>query len=256
MNAELVAPPKPMDTNPLALYQLAIEKGVDPDKLGKLLDLAEHWNAERAREAFARDMRFCQEEMPIVVKDAKNSQTGSRYAKLENIQIVAKPIYTKWGFSVAFSESDIPPKEGWKRTICRVTHKDGHEKASHIDLPLDGFGAKGQPIGNMNPVQAAVSTASYGERKGLCMAFAITIADEDVDGNAETGVISEEEWKTLETQINDCHMVGNPVNRPGFLGWLASIEPKEPLEDLRKLPKAKFTKAVAELDRKARQVKK
>jgi hypothetical protein len=54
----------------------------------------------------------------------------------------------------------------------------------HLDLPIDGVGAKGNAIGAMNPVQGCISTGTYGQRVLTCRAFNITVADTDMDGQA------------------------------------------------------------------------
>lgn len=167
--------------NPLALLSRAVEKGMDPGQLKALVDLHEQWRAARAVEAFNAAMNVCQAEMPTVVRDGHNTQTKSTYAKLENVTHTAKPIYTRHGFSLSFAEDDCPTP-GFKRTICDVRHAQGHCVRYHLDLALDGIGPKGNPIGNMNAVQAGVSTGSYGQRVLTCRIFNITVADTDLDG--------------------------------------------------------------------------
>jgi hypothetical protein len=121
--------------------------------------------------------------MPCIVRDAENEQTKSRYVKLETITHRAKEIYTGHGFSLSFSEAESSI-EKFKRIVCLVRHVEGHSESHWIDLPLDGFSAKGNPIGAMNPVQAAISTGSYGQRVLTCRVFNITIADTDLDGQS------------------------------------------------------------------------
>lgn len=164
-----------------ALIERAVEKGLDPAQLKALVDLHEQMRATSAKEAFNAAMRDCQEELPLIVKDAKNEQTGSLYAKMDHIQGIAKPIFTKHGFALSFAEADSPIA-GFKRTICDVRHCEGHTERYHLDLPLDGFSAKGNPIGSMNPVQAAISTGTYAQRYLICRIFNITVSDTDLDG--------------------------------------------------------------------------
>lgn len=182
MNELIDAPlPSEVATNPLMLLEKAVERGMDPAQLKALVDLHEQWQASRAREAFNSAMKECQAELPLIVKDAENSQTKSRYAKMEYIQVIAKPVITKHGFALSFAEEDCPTPE-WKRTICDVRHSGGHCVRYHLDLPLDGVGAKGNAIGAMNRVQAAVSTGTYAQRYLIARIFNLTIADTDLDG--------------------------------------------------------------------------
>ena len=174
---------QPLDT-PLSILSLAISKGCDPDALDKLLALQERWEANQARKLFAESMHSCQQEMPRILRDKENSQTRSRYATLERVQERSQPIYSAHGFSLSYGEADCI-REGWKRTVCDVRHVGGHCERYHLDLPLDGFSAKGTAIGAMNPVQAAISTTSYGQRRLLCMIFNITLTNEDNDGQPQ-----------------------------------------------------------------------
>lgn len=167
--------------NPLQLIERAVERGLDTEQLKALVDLQERWNANRAREEFAAAMNTCQQELPLIVKDANNAQTKSAYVRMETVQHLAKPVISKHGFSLSFGESDCPTAD-MKRTICDVRHSAGHCEQYHLDLPLDGVGAKGNAIGAMNRVQAAVSTGTYAQRYLTCRIFNITIAETDRDG--------------------------------------------------------------------------
>lgn len=222
--------------NPLMLIASAIDKGIDPDRLGKLLDLQERYEKSRAVEAFHAAMNACQSEMPLVVRDAENTQTRSRYATLESIQAIAKPVYSRHGFALSFGEADCA-KEGWKRIVCDVRHTGGHSATYHIDLPIDGIGAKGNAIGGMNPVQGCVSTLSYGQRTLTCRIFNVTVADEDIDGQCE-GFITVEQRDQLESLIKQKN-----VDRDRFLHW-ANIP------ELVDMPRADFPKALDMLRRK------
>lgn len=168
--------------NPLMLIERAIERGIAPDQLKSLVDLQEQWAAAQAKSAYARAMTDAQSEMPVVVRDAENEHTRSRYARLETVTRLAKPVYTKHGFALSFSESESP-KPTMKRIVCKVSHREGHAELHWIELPIDGTGAKGGKS-SMNEVQGCISTNSYGHRVLTCNVFNITIADTDLDGEA------------------------------------------------------------------------
>lgn len=174
-------PPQAIAVNPLTLLQAAVDKGMSPEQLRSLVDLHEQWRAARAREAFAAALNACQAELPTIVRDAENTQTHSRYVRLETITHRAKPIYTSHGFALSFSEDDST-KEGFKRIVCDIIHREGHSERRWVDLPVDGIGPKGNPVGGMNAVQGCISTGSYGQRVLTCRIFNITIADTDLDG--------------------------------------------------------------------------
>lgn len=169
-------------TNPLLLLQAAVERGMDPGQLKALVDLHESWRAARAKEAFGTAMNACQAEIPTIVRDAENTQTRSRYARQETIIHQIKPIYVNHGFSLSFSEDDAA-QPTMKRHVCLIRHNAGHSERHWVDLPADGIGPKGNPIGGMNAVQGCISTGSYAQRVLTCRLFNITIADTDLDGN-------------------------------------------------------------------------
>ncbi len=194
--------PPPRTDGPTDLIQLAVSQRMDADSIAKLVALVEGRERQVAEKAFTQAMQQAQQEMPTVVRDGTNSQTKSTYATLDAIQHTIKPVYARHGFALSFAEADAP-LEGWKRTICDVRHVGGHSARYHVDLPLDGVGAKGNPIGAMNPVQAAVSTGSYGQRVLLCRIFNLTIAESDVDGQSMADLLrlNHEQRKQLDDFI-------------------------------------------------------
>lgn len=224
-------------TTPMDLLAVAVENNLDPDRLGKLMDLQERWERNQAEKAYAVAMHAAQQAMPKVHKGSKNSQTGSTYAALEDVQSVARPVYSAHGFSMNYGEGDCPV-EKFKRTVCDVRHVGGHCVRYHLDLPIDGVGAKGNAIGNMNPVQACISTTSYGQRRLCCMIWNITLSDEDDDGQAGA-TITEEQIATLNEWIESTN-----ADVPRFLSWLG-------VEKLSQISAQQFPNALRQLKRKA-----
>lgn len=224
------------EVTPMTLLRDGVGSGMSADQLRQLVELQEHMAEHAAKQAFAKAMHACQMEMPTVVRDAQNTHTRSKYAFLETIQKQAKPIYSKHGFSLMFGEADCP-LTGYKRTTCDCVHEQGHVRSYHLDLPIDGTGAKGG-ANSMNAVQGCISTTSYGQRRLLCMIFNITIADEDDDGNGATQKITQDQYALLEELI-----VETNADRVRFL----AIYQVEKLGDL---PQSKFNDAWAALKRK------
>lgn len=166
------------------LIRLAIKNNIsDPDALAKIVDLVNRERAFQAEREFTAALRDAQEAMPAVVRGAANQSTGKLYASLDDILPVVKPILAAAGFALSFAEADCP-LAGWKRTVCDLRHCGGHSVRYHVDLPLDGVSAKGNAIGSMNPIQAAVSSGTYGQRVLLVRICNLTIADSDADGQS------------------------------------------------------------------------
>jgi hypothetical protein len=152
----------------------------DVAKFGELLRLQRDVGHDQARRAFNAAMADAQSEMLPVVRDAKNSHLGNRYAKLETIDAAMRPIYTRHGFSVRFGSAPSP-REGDIRIICTVAHAGGYFEENHLDAPLGATGSQGGRTAT-TPVQAVGSAVTYLRRYLLTMVFNIVLADDDDDG--------------------------------------------------------------------------
>src|SRR3990167_873967 len=82
----------------------AISEGADLEKLGKLLELQERWEANQSKKLFTSAFSSAQQKIVAVIRTKINPQTHSKYASLEDIIKSAQPIYTAEGFSVIFYE--------------------------------------------------------------------------------------------------------------------------------------------------------
>lgn len=223
--------------HPLAIIQAAVERGMDPDQLGKLMDLQERYERSRAIEAFNQALNRVQQSLPIVLRDAKGAK--SRYAKLESVNRIIKPVYTGEGFSLSFSTEDA--EAGTIRISATLLHSGGHEK-KYVgpSMPIDGTGAKGGQMA-MTELQGHGSTISYGRRYLTCLIFDVTIADEDNDGNGPT--ISPPQIESINRLIEEIRAAGKPFDFQKFLAWLG-------VKSLDELPQSKVAKALMELNRK------
>lgn len=163
----------------LSMLEGAINSGLEPEKLLQFYEIHKLNEENEARKAFALSMALAQEEIPAVGKDSRNDQTNSWYSSIDNMIMKAKPVYTKHGFSLVFSEEEAK-KEGWVRTVCEVIHKQGHIRKYYKELPLDNAGIKGSV--NKTTIHAVGSTTSYGRRYITALIFNISTGD-DNDGN-------------------------------------------------------------------------
>lgn len=226
-------------SHPLVLLQAAIDKGVDPEQLGKLMDLAERWEANRASKEFDKAMSLCQSQMPAILRDAENSHTRSRYARFESLNAVIRPIYTKHGFSISFTEEDCPV-EGSIRLVLDIAHEGGCTRRKRIDIPLDGKGIKGND--NMTATQGKMSTISYAKRGLMKMVFNLAETDEDQDGNSQ--YVSPDQIQEINDLIAEYQDLSDKkVNIEKFLAWLG-------VESLDRLDKKGYQKAIDDLKRK------
>lgn len=244
---ELVPAPPP---SPLTIINRAVELKMGADEIGKLIALHNGMEDRLAQAAFQQAMVRCQQEMPTVVRDRTNPRTKSNFASLDRINALAHPIYTRHGFYVTFSEQPAA-REGWIRTVAEIGHTGGHKQTAYLELPHDGIGPKGEPIGGMNAVQGAVSSGSYGVRILLCRLFNIAIANTDHDGEE---YIEEPDAAELERIIRKIKM---PAGQ--FALWLkfAGTKPADPLKptyaDIRTVYKGMFPEVLGDLERRERE---
>jgi hypothetical protein len=159
------------------MIQLASSGGdFDVEKFGKMLEFQERHEANEARKVFASDFATVQANIEAVVKTKINPQTKSKYAGLENVLEMSKPVYTEHGFSIIFYEGETKVAESI-RVCADVLHKAGHKQTYHFDVPLDGKGIKGNA--NMTKIHGKASSVSYGRRYLLCMIWNIPTPDDD-----------------------------------------------------------------------------
>lgn len=164
----------------MQLIQLAVEKGADIEKLEKLMDLQDRFEAKNARKAFFNALSKFQSELPVIKKqglasfDHKNGggNTSYTYAKLEDIAKAIKPLLSANGLSYRYEQQS---DQQCLTIVCIVTHEEGHEERTQMSGFPDQSGKK-------NPIQQIASTVSYLRRYTLTGALGITVSDEDDDG--------------------------------------------------------------------------
>ncbi len=162
------------------IEQVALNPDADVEKLRAVMDMKMQMFNRGAEIEFNAAMSRAQSEMVPVVAASQNTQTNSKYAKLEKIIAEISPIWTRHGFALTFGTGDCP-KDGWYRVECEVSHSAGHSKKYHADLPPDMAGIAGKT--NKTAIHGFGSTTSYGRRYLTCLVFNIAIKGEDNDGN-------------------------------------------------------------------------
>lgn len=163
---------------------------IDVAKLESLLRMQREIIADDARVRFNRAMSAAQAEIIPVVRDAVNPETRSKYARLETVDAAIRPIYTRHGFNLSFTEV---PNEGPELKIaCLVKHDAGHVEPYHLSALSDTTGPKGGA--NKTQVQGVGSSVSYLRRYLTLMIFNVALANDDNDGNRvrsqETGELA------------------------------------------------------------------
>ncbi len=159
------------------IMKVAADPQCDMEKMERLLQMHERMQAHQAQVQFSADLAAMQCDIPSIAERGKGH--GSiRYATLEDINDVVKPIMQRFGFAMSFK---VEHHQGGINVTGILMHKAGHREETTILLPSDTSGSK-------NAVQAVASSVSYGKRYVMCAMLNITTRGEDDDGNAAAPV--------------------------------------------------------------------
>jgi len=161
--------------------KLVLNPDVSIDKLERVIAIQDQKEAKQSETAFNAAMAKAQHEMSPVSANAVNTHTRSKYATFDQLDRSLRPIYTKHGFALSFDEGETD-KADHLRCLCYVTHKAGHTRTYHKDVPIVTTGAKGNTL--MTPTHANASADTYGMRYLLKKIFNVAIGEADDDGNA------------------------------------------------------------------------
>lgn len=159
---------------PASLLSQAIEKGLDVESLGKLMDLQERWQAGQARKLFFEAFTEFQSSCPDLrkTKEVNFGQTKYNFAPLADIcRQIGKTLKSS-GLSYRWEIQDNPTE---MKVTCLVSHLDGHTEKTTMTSPPDSSGSK-------NAIQARGSAIEYLKRYTLIGALGLSTADSDIDG--------------------------------------------------------------------------
>jgi len=169
-------------STPQDLLALAVQKDLDMEKLEKLMELQERWEAGEARKAFYRALSEFQSTVPNLVKDGEVDFTGQsgkrthyKYTPLSSIVTQIRDLMFAVGLSYRY---EIQSEESSLTVRCIVSHVMGHSETTEMRAPTDTSGMK-------NIIQGFGSTVTYLERYTLIAALGLVTADEDNDGRVD-----------------------------------------------------------------------
>lgn len=162
---------------PMDLLQKAMDTGADLDKLEKLMDMQDRYEAGQARKAFVSALNAFKEDPPEIQKNKTIEHNGkliSKYAGLDQVSRVIGAALTAHGLSHRW---DTEQGEGGISVTCILTHEQGHSEKTTLKAGADTGGAK-------NNIQALGSTLTYLQRYTLLAATGMSVGDTDDDGGA------------------------------------------------------------------------
>lgn len=180
------------------IQRAAADPTVDIDKLERLIQLSERMQAKTAEGEFNAAMAEMQCEIPTIAERAKGHGT-IKYATLEDISDIVKPIMKANGFAISFK---VEHTAAGLSVTGILMHRAGHREQTTMLLPLDTSGSK-------NAVQAVGSSTSYGKRYVMCALLNITTRGEDDDAysaapSANEPMITDIQARQLNSILEKC----------------------------------------------------
>lgn len=186
-NNELVE----VNSNPVQVLSmisgLVQRENFDIDALEKLIKLQNDAEDRQAKRAFNMALSEMLGEIPVIAKTGINTFQGTKFAKLEDVVEITRPILNKYGFSITYKQEQQmmeniktePNSIFCMMTVtCILKHREGHEESNSIQLPIATI--KGQ-----TPIQAMGMGSTYGRRYTLMQALNIATSGDDNDGYSE-----------------------------------------------------------------------
>lgn len=170
---------------PLDLLQVAMDQKADIDKLTKLFELNERYEANEARKAYNAAMTEFKKHPPQIDKNKKvGFGSGDRavaytHATLDHICDIITAALATHGITHRWKVEQSP---SIIRVTCVLRHESGHEEGTTLEAGADGSGSK-------NGIQAIGSTVTYLQRYTLLAATGLATkgADDDASGGGSLG---------------------------------------------------------------------
>lgn len=195
-------------------------------------------------------------ELKVILRNRYNDHTKSKFADLQAVDEVIRPIYTKHGFSISF-DGVKHDGEFWVRATLRHVTPGvpmDHVQTYELPAPPDLVGAKG--AANKTEIQGICSATTYMRRYLKFMIFDAATGD-DNDGNRQraandTGeVLGQKAVDLLYQLIADVAYdpLATATNERGFLDSFGFAD----LKTIKDIPAREFARLKnALLDKKSR----
>ena len=208
---------------PMAMLQIAVEKGASVEQLERLMALQERYEANEAKKEFVAAMTRFKENPKVIEKNklvdfqTSKGRTSYKHATLANVCDVIGPELSAVGISHRWETEQL--ENGMIRVTCILTHARGHSEKVWLQAGRDD-------TGNKNSIQAVGSTVTYLQRYTLLAATGMAVADQrDDDGGG--GSVHEM----------------NPDAKADFLAAVEALADKKAAESLWQTIAAECTKS-------------
>ena len=179
----------PSAVDPGQLIVLAVQQGADIDKLEKLMELQERWDANNARKKFFDSFATFQSIVPMIKK--RKQGHNYTYAPLGDIAEQIRAALDQCKLSYRF---EIKEQGESINVTCIVSHRLGHQELTSMSGAADTSGSK-------NAIQSLGSTVTYLQRFTLIGALGLTTADDDIDGRISSETITEGQAASMKARL-------------------------------------------------------
>ena len=170
---------------PMAMLQIAVEKGASVEQLERLMALQERYEANEAKKEFVQAMTRFKDNPKVIEKNATvdftspKGRTHYKHATLANVCDVIGPALSAVGISHRWETEQL--EGGAIRVTCILTHSRGHSERVWLQASRD-------ESGNKNHIQAVGSAVTYLQRYTLLAATGMAVQDQrDDDANGGAG---------------------------------------------------------------------
>ncbi|KKM63965.1 hypothetical protein LCGC14_1506150 [marine sediment metagenome] len=152
---------------------------IDADKLMKLLEVNERYEANEAKKAYVIAMAEFKKNPPEIIKDrnvnysTSKGTTNYNHATLANVTSTINTALSGHGLTASW----ITAQENGVKVTCKITHILGHSEETTLTAAPDTSGGK-------NAIQAIGSTVTYLQRYTLLALTGLATTEQDDDGAA------------------------------------------------------------------------
>ncbi len=227
-----VAAREPAEVSPIILMIRTMKDGgMDLEKVEKMMDLQNKWEANQARKAYTQAMSDFKKNPPEIEKDrhvefkTSTGKTEYNHASLGNVTAKINTALGEWGLSAAWTTEQT---EKGVSVTCKITHVLGHFETTTLTAACDSSGGK-------NAIQALGSTISYLQRYTLLSLTGLASREMDDDAKGAVEYVTNEQVGTIVDFINE-----KGVDAKMFLKYMEC-------ETIETIPAVDFNKAVAAL---------
>jgi len=218
-------------STPSDLLAMAVDKDLDIDKLGKLMELQRQWQADQDRKAFFEALAKFQSRCPEIRKNKSVAfgETKYQYAPLSDIERQIKELLFECGLTKRWETKE----DGEKLVVtCIITHTSGHKEQSTMSAKADESGKK-------NAIQARASSITYMQRYTLIGALGIGTADNDIDGRFTERAVDELHAEFIK-EYNQVIQLDPSLTKWHPDNWKVDLTPKNYVKAIGSIRKVLF----------------